>query len=114
MSMTPEERITNMTKAINQAIKVMGDRFGSTEEDVARAIQGLKASRPPCRRPRRRSRCQSAAPHRLRVSVKLHPANGLVGVRAPGGSRDSNGFRRWAHRCHLYSLLSAGTSHPTD
>jgi len=42
--MTPEERITNMTKAINQAIKVMGDRFGSTEEDVARAIQGLKAS----------------------------------------------------------------------
>lgn len=43
MSMTPE-RITNMTKAINQAIKVMGDRFGSTEEDVARAIQGLKAS----------------------------------------------------------------------
>lgn len=42
--MTPEERITNMTKAINQAIKVMGDRFGSTEEDVARAIQGLKMS----------------------------------------------------------------------
>ncbi len=44
MSMTPEERIANMIKAINQAIKVMGDRFGSTEEDVARAIQGLKAS----------------------------------------------------------------------
>ncbi len=44
MSMTPEERITNMTKAINQAIKVMGDRFGSTEEDVARAIQALKLS----------------------------------------------------------------------
>lgn len=44
MSMTAEERIANMTKAINQAIKVMGDRFGSTEEDVARAIQGLKAS----------------------------------------------------------------------
>lgn len=42
--MTPEERITNMTKAINQAVKVMGDRFGSTEEDVARAIQALKAS----------------------------------------------------------------------
>ncbi len=42
--MTPEERITNMTKAINQAIKVMGDRFGSTEEDVARAIQALKVS----------------------------------------------------------------------
>ncbi|ULA67408.1 MAG: hypothetical protein LZF62_240015 [Nitrospira sp.] len=44
MSMTPEERIANMTKAINQAIKVMADRFGSTEEDVARAIQGLKTS----------------------------------------------------------------------
>lgn len=42
--MTPEERITNMTKAINQAIKVMGDRFGSTEDDVARVIQALKAS----------------------------------------------------------------------
>lgn len=42
--MTPEERIANMTKAINQALKVMGDRFGSTEEDVARAIQALKAS----------------------------------------------------------------------
>ncbi|WHZ13669.1 MAG: hypothetical protein OJF52_000503 [Nitrospira sp.] len=45
--MTPEERITNMTKAINQAIKVMGDRFGSTEEDVARAIQSLKTSMQP-------------------------------------------------------------------
>ena len=44
MSMTPEERISNMTKAINQAIKVMGDRFGSTEEDVARAIAALKVS----------------------------------------------------------------------
>lgn len=44
MSMTPEERITGMTKAINQAIKVMGDRFGSTEEDVARTIQMLKLS----------------------------------------------------------------------
>ena len=40
--MTPEERIASMTKAINQAIKVMGDRFGSTEEDVARTIQALK------------------------------------------------------------------------
>ncbi len=44
MSMTPQERITNMTKAINQAIKVMGDRFGATEEDVARAIHALKLS----------------------------------------------------------------------
>ena len=42
--MTPEERITSMTKAINQAIKVMGDRFGSTEDDVFRAIQALKVS----------------------------------------------------------------------
>lgn len=42
--MTPEERIVNMAKAINQAIKVMGDRFGSTEEDVARTIQALKTS----------------------------------------------------------------------
>ena len=44
MSMTPEERIANMTKAINQAIRVMGDRFGATEEDVARAIAALKVS----------------------------------------------------------------------
>jgi hypothetical protein len=42
--MTPEEQIIKMTKAINQAIKVMGDRFGSTEGDVARAIQALKSS----------------------------------------------------------------------
>ncbi|MDQ6732933.1 MAG: hypothetical protein M3Z35_02280 [Nitrospirota bacterium] len=42
--MTPEEQITKMTKAINQAIKVMGDRFGSTETDVAKAIQELKES----------------------------------------------------------------------
>ncbi|MGD9727730.1 MAG: hypothetical protein AB7G68_20680 [Nitrospiraceae bacterium] len=45
--MTLEEKIAKMTKAINQAIKVMGDRFGSTEEDVARAIQELKASLQP-------------------------------------------------------------------
>jgi hypothetical protein len=42
--MTPEEQITKMTGAIKQAIKVMGDRFGSTEVDVSRAIEGLKAS----------------------------------------------------------------------
>lgn len=42
--MTPEEQITKMAAAIKQAIKVMGDRFGSTEEDVARAIQALKDS----------------------------------------------------------------------
>ena len=42
--MTPEEQITKMKKAITQAIKVMGDRFGSTEGDVERAIDELKAS----------------------------------------------------------------------
>jgi hypothetical protein len=42
--MTPAEQIAKMTKAINQAIKLMSDRFGSTEGDVARAIQDLKAS----------------------------------------------------------------------
>ena len=42
--MTSEEQIAKMTKAINQAIKVLGDRFGSTEGDTARAIQGLKES----------------------------------------------------------------------
>ncbi len=42
--MTPEEQITKMKKAITQAIKVMGDRFGSTEQDVARAVQELQVS----------------------------------------------------------------------
>jgi hypothetical protein len=42
--MTPEEQIAKMKKAITQAIKVMGDRFGSTEGDVDRAIAELKAS----------------------------------------------------------------------
>ena len=42
--MTPEEQITKMKKAITQAVKVMGDRFGSTEADVERAIADLKAS----------------------------------------------------------------------
>jgi hypothetical protein len=42
--MTPQEHITKMTTAIKQAIKVMGDRFGSTEQDVIRAIQELKTS----------------------------------------------------------------------
>jgi hypothetical protein len=42
--MTQEEKLAKMTKAIHQAIKVMGDRFGSTEEDVARTIQELKTS----------------------------------------------------------------------
>ena len=42
--MTPEEHIAKMTTAIRQAIKVMGDRFGSTEQDVAAAIDELKIS----------------------------------------------------------------------
>jgi hypothetical protein len=42
--MTSEEQIAKMKKAINQAIKVMGDRFGSTERDVEKAIEELKAS----------------------------------------------------------------------
>ena len=42
--MTPQEQISTMKKAITQAIKVMGDRFGSTEQDVVRAIQELKMS----------------------------------------------------------------------
>ncbi|HEU4686035.1 MAG TPA: hypothetical protein VFS39_16130 [Nitrospira sp.] len=42
--MTSQEHIAKMTIAIRQAIKVMGDRFGSTEQDVARAVQELKAS----------------------------------------------------------------------
>ncbi len=42
--MTPEEQIVKMTKAIRQAIKVMEDRFGSTESDVAKAVEGLKES----------------------------------------------------------------------
>lgn len=42
--MTTDEQVSTMKKAIAQAIKVMGDRFGSTEQDVARAIQELKAS----------------------------------------------------------------------
>ena len=42
--MTPDEQITKMTAAIKLAIKVMGDRFGSTEGDVEKAIQELKLS----------------------------------------------------------------------
>ena len=42
--MTSEEQIAKMKKAITQAIKVMGDRFGSTETDVEKAIDELKAS----------------------------------------------------------------------
>ncbi|UVT14761.1 MAG: hypothetical protein H8K04_13035 [Nitrospira sp.] len=42
--MVSEEQILKMKKAIAQAIKVMGDRFGSTEQDVAKAIEALKAS----------------------------------------------------------------------
>lgn len=42
--MTPEEQIAKMATAIRQAIKIMGDRFGSTETDVAKAVEALKRS----------------------------------------------------------------------
>ncbi len=42
--MPGEDQIAKMTKAIRQAIKVMEDRFGSTELDVEKAVQELKAS----------------------------------------------------------------------
>jgi hypothetical protein len=44
IGMTAEEQIIKMTIAIKQPMKVMGDRFGSTETDVARAVDALKAS----------------------------------------------------------------------
>ena len=42
--MTPQEQIAKMTKAINQAIKVLADPFGSTQADATRAIQALRES----------------------------------------------------------------------
>jgi hypothetical protein len=42
--MTPEQQIVKMTTAIRQTINVMGERFGSTATDVARAVQELNAS----------------------------------------------------------------------
>jgi len=50
--MTSEEQIAKMTTAIRQAIKVMGDRFGSTEQDVTKAIQELKMSMQGAKEPR--------------------------------------------------------------
>lgn len=44
--MTPEEQIAKMTKAINQAIKVLSDPFSATPGDYARAVQVLKESLP--------------------------------------------------------------------
>ncbi|MEK6786564.1 MAG: hypothetical protein AABY61_13895 [Nitrospirota bacterium] len=35
--MTPEQQMVKMTTAIRQTINVMGERFGSTATDVARA-----------------------------------------------------------------------------
>ena len=61
--MTPEEQIAKMTKAINQAIKVMGDRFGSTETDVAKTIEELKAS------------IQKSAPSPAPVAAPATPAS---------------------------------------
>jgi len=40
--MTAEEQIVKMTAAIRQAIKVMENRFGSTETDVTQAVDALK------------------------------------------------------------------------
>jgi hypothetical protein len=40
--MTPEQRIAIMTKAINEAIKILGNRFGSTDGDHERTIKLLK------------------------------------------------------------------------
>ena len=40
--MTVEEQIAKMTVAIKQAIKVMENRFGSTETDVTQAVDALK------------------------------------------------------------------------
>ena len=42
--MTPDEQIAKMTKAINQAIKVLGDPLGSTPGDANKAIQALRES----------------------------------------------------------------------
>ncbi len=42
--MTTDARISRRKSAITQAIKVMGDGFGSTEQDVTRAIHKLKPS----------------------------------------------------------------------
>jgi len=42
--MTADEQIVKMEKAINEAIKIMGNRFSSTEGDVERSIQTLKSS----------------------------------------------------------------------
>jgi hypothetical protein len=42
--MTAEEQIVKMTVAIRQAIKVMENRFGSTETDVTQAVDALKGS----------------------------------------------------------------------
>ncbi|MFY9269634.1 MAG: hypothetical protein WAO55_07800 [Candidatus Manganitrophaceae bacterium] len=42
--MTPEEKIAIMTKAINEAIRVMEHAFESSPETVAKALKGLKNS----------------------------------------------------------------------
>jgi hypothetical protein len=61
--MTPEEQIAKMTKAINQAIKVLGDTFGSTPGDFTRAIQTLKESLPaPAVRPKPPATAETPAP----------------------------------------------------
>ena len=63
--MTTDEKISKMKKAIALAIKVMGDRFGSTEQDVAMAIQELKVS------------MQDALEPNLSVKTVVEPASRL-------------------------------------
>jgi hypothetical protein len=61
--MTPEEQIAKMTKAIQQAMKVMGDTFGSTPGDFTRAIQVLKDSLPaPAVRPKPPASAEAPTP----------------------------------------------------
>lgn len=81
--MTPEEQILKMKKAIAQAIKVMGDRFGSTEQDVARAIQELKASM--------QGPSESGHPvETVQLPGSLPPQEKHAAVEAPGGSYSFN------------------------
>lgn len=69
--MTPEEQISKMKKAITQAIKVMGDRFGSTEQDVATAIEELKASIQATSQPNPSVETESRSHSRLPQSMEI-------------------------------------------
>ncbi|MBH0203783.1 MAG: hypothetical protein HP496_16140 [Nitrospira sp.] len=69
--MTTEEQISKMKKAMTQAIKVMGDRFGSTELDVAKAIQELRTS------------MQGASEPSLSVTTLPEPGNRQATIETP-------------------------------